>query len=61
MSSLLPAWLHCPGLKVVQRHSGGQRVGLTFNKLLLKMHIALWVSFKELMCAVALCISGALF
>lgn len=27
MSSLLPAWLHCLGLKVVQRHSWEEKGG----------------------------------
>lgn len=37
------------------------RVGLMLNKLLLKMHKPMWVSFKEPVCVVALGISWALF
>lgn len=54
-SSLLPAWLHRLGPKVIQRHGDGQGMGLALNKLPVKMHDTLWVSFNELMCAISLC------
>jgi hypothetical protein len=61
VSSLLPPWLHCPGLKVVQRHGGWGEWSTWAINSLWSCTLPLWVSFKEPMYTAALWISWASF